>query len=108
VMTGETNEAQAYIRRALDGRRSILGDDHPDTLTSLSDMGRLLQSLGRPEESGMYHREAIERGRRILPEGHWLRARTLYTYGETLLAQQRYAEAEETLLEAHSILEAAR
>jgi non-specific serine/threonine protein kinase/serine/threonine-protein kinase len=105
VQTGKLDEAQASVRRAMDGRRRVLGDDHPDTLFSISDMGGVLRLMEASEEAERYHREAIARGRRALPEGHWLLGRSLYAFGETLLALQRYAEAEATLVEAYGILE---
>ena len=71
-------------------------------------MGRLLQAMGQPEEAERYHLEAIERGRRTLPEGDFVIGLALNAYGETLIALERYDEAEEVLLEAYDILEAAR
>ena len=71
-------------------------------------MGRLLQAMGQPEDAERYHLEAIERGRRTLPEGDFVIGLALNAYGETLIALHRYDEAEETLLEAYENLAAAR
>ena len=70
-------------------------------------MGRLRQAMDRPLEAERYHLEALERGRRVLPEGDWILGRTLYAYGDTLIALERYAEAEKVLLESHGNLETA-
>jgi len=105
---GRPDEAQGPLRRALDGHRRVLGDDHPETLKTISNMGRLRQAMNRPVEAERYHLEAIERGRRVLPEGDWILGRALYAYGDTLIALERFAEAEEVLLESRENLEAAR
>jgi tetratricopeptide (TPR) repeat protein len=41
---GKLSEAEPYYREALEGRRRVLGDEHPDTLTSINNMGVLLQA----------------------------------------------------------------
>ena len=61
-----------------------------------------------PEDAERYHLEAIERGRRTLPEGDFVIGLALNAYGETLIALQRYDEAEQIQLEAYEILESAR
>ena len=35
-----------YYKEALDASRSILGNTHPDTLVSMSNMGRLFEAQG--------------------------------------------------------------
>ena len=55
---------------ALRTRRDELGDDHPFTLTSISNMGRLLQSQGKLTEAEPYCREALEGRRRVLGDDH--------------------------------------
>ena len=36
-----------YYKEALDARRSTLGNTHPDTLVSISNMGNILQAQGK-------------------------------------------------------------
>jgi hypothetical protein len=47
---------------------------------------------------------AVEGARRALPSGHFRTGAFLRNYGRCLLAQQRYEEAETTLLESHEFL----
>ena len=47
VTIGKYEEALLYYKEALDARRSILGNTHPDTLISISNMGNILQFQGK-------------------------------------------------------------
>ena len=47
VTIGKYEEALLYYKEALDARRSILGNTHPDTLASISDMGVIFHSQGK-------------------------------------------------------------
>lgn len=44
---GVYDEAAIMYKRALEGRRKVLGSEHPATLTTLNDLGSLLQAQGR-------------------------------------------------------------
>jgi tetratricopeptide (TPR) repeat protein len=72
----------------------VLGDDHPDTLTSLSNYAVVLQGLGRFDEAEPMHKEAVERCRRVLGEAHPQTLSCLNNYASMLSAQRRYSEAE--------------
>ena len=58
----------------LDGKtarvRHVLGEDHPETLDSLNDMGFLLQKMGKLDEALPYYQEALEGMRRVLGDDH--------------------------------------
>ena len=51
-------------------RRHVLGDEHPDTLTAIQNMGWLLQEQGNLSEAESYYREALETQRRVLGDEH--------------------------------------
>jgi hypothetical protein len=44
-------EAESLFVKALDVRRRVLGEKHPDTLTSMSDLALLYVKQGRHEEA---------------------------------------------------------
>jgi len=71
----------------------VRGEDHPDTLTSLNNLGVLLQAQGKLDEAEPYLREAMEKCRRVLgPDHPNTRISTINT--ATLLeAQGKHAEA---------------
>ncbi len=67
---GLLDEALALQRRALETRKKLLGDDHPDTLASVDALGRLFSMRGSPSEAKPYLTDALERRRRVLGEDH--------------------------------------
>ena len=46
-----SREAEGLYRRALEGRESQLGAQHPDTLGSVNNLANLLQQQGKLEEA---------------------------------------------------------
>jgi hypothetical protein len=48
----------------------VLGEEHPDTLNSISSMGGLLRAQGKLAEAEPLFREALEKYRRVLGEEH--------------------------------------
>jgi tetratricopeptide (TPR) repeat protein len=67
---GEIKAAAAVYQRAYDVRRATFGDDHPDTLTSASDLAGSLWWLGEYQRSRALDEDALARRRRILGEDH--------------------------------------
>ena len=60
---------------------AVLGNEHPETIASLSTYAGILQSLDRDGEAEPLYRQALEQRRRVLGESH----------PNTLLAQHSYA-----------------
>ena len=52
--------AEELYREALAGRRAVLGDHHPDTLTSINNLGMLLLSASRLKDAGGLLIEAFD------------------------------------------------
>ncbi|GAA0410654.1 hypothetical protein GCM10009530_73940 [Microbispora corallina] len=48
----------------------MLGEEHPDTLTSQNNLALALRALGRLEEAEAEHRAVLEIRRRVLGEDH--------------------------------------
>ena len=48
---GKYNEAEGMSRRALAGSEKVLGMDHPDTLTSVSNLAMVPQDQGKYDEA---------------------------------------------------------
>ena len=85
---------------ALATRRRVLGEGHPDTLTSIDSLGLLLQDQGRLAEAEPYCREALERRRRALGEEHPDTLLSLSNLGSLLQARGKLDEAEKVTREA--------
>jgi tetratricopeptide (TPR) repeat protein len=97
---GRYPPAQPLQEAALRTRRDELGDDHPDTLDSLSSMGSLLKRMGDFEEALGYCRAALEGRRRVLGNDHPDTLGSLNNLGALLESQGEFAEAEPYYYEA--------
>ena len=106
-LQGKLAEAEPYYREVMEGRRQVLGKDHPDTFVSISNMGSLLCDLGRQGEAEALGAEAVAGARRTMLTGHADTGRIIGKHAKTLAAMDRYAEAEPLVLEGHSILTSA-
>jgi tetratricopeptide (TPR) repeat protein len=67
---GLLDAAERALRSALEIRRRVLGNEHPDTLTSISNLGELLRVELKVVEASRLLREALETRRRVLGETH--------------------------------------
>jgi len=85
---------------ALEIRRRELGDDHPDTLESLSNMGVLLNAQGKLAEAEPFYREALDGSRRVLGNDHPDTLASIGNMGTLLKDQGKLAEAEPFYREA--------
>ena len=81
-------------------RRRALGDAHPDTLTSISWMGSLLQSMGKLAEAEPHYREALEGRRNVLGNDHPDTLISISNVGALLLSMGKYEAAEPHYREA--------
>ena len=62
--------AEQLHREALKGRPLRLGEDHPDTLTSMNNLANVLSDQGKWQEAEELHREALEGMKPRLGEDH--------------------------------------
>jgi tetratricopeptide (TPR) repeat protein len=67
---GAYDEARNAFQRQLDTTRRVLGEDHPDTLTSLSNLGQILQAQGDLVGARRYAEQVLDTMRRVLGERH--------------------------------------
>jgi serine/threonine protein kinase len=96
-LLGKIDDALALQRRALEIRRQSLGDDHPETITSMNNLGSILEASGSAAEAEPLYREALERRRRLLGEDHEDTLSTMGNLGNLLRAGGKAAEAEPLL-----------
>ena len=64
---GRYAAAEPLLTRALEVRRRVLGDEHPDTLTSMSNLALLYENWGKPEKAAEWRRKLQTKGRGRLP-----------------------------------------
>jgi Tetratricopeptide repeat len=63
-------EAEQLSREVLADRRRLLGEDHPDTLTSRATLARLAARQGRRAEAEELYRQVIADRTRVLGGHH--------------------------------------
>ncbi len=67
---GEPAASLPLFERALELRRGVLGEEHPDTLTSASNLALNLWALGQHEAARRLDEDTLARSRRVLGEEH--------------------------------------
>jgi serine/threonine protein kinase len=86
---------------ALATRRRVLGEAHPETITSISNMGHLLHAQSRLPEAEALTLEAVEKNRQILGVDHPNTLAAVSNMGTLLQSQGKLAEAEPFSREAY-------
>ena len=97
---GRYSEAEPLYLQALELRKRLLGEDHPDVATSLNNLAVLYNSQGRYSESETLFLQALELRKRLLGEDHPYVATSLNNLASVYNKQGRYSEAEALLLQA--------
>jgi hypothetical protein len=89
---GKLAEAEPYYREALEKQRRILGDDHPDTLNTINNLGLLLQDLRKLDQAEPFLREALEKSRLLRGDDHPSTIQTMYNLCGLLIRTGEHAE----------------
>lgn len=89
---GKYVQAEALYAKSLEGRRRVIGEEHPDTLRTLVDLGHVRVRQQKYAEATTTLREALNGYVRVRPED-WERYHSQSLLGVSLLGQKRYAEA---------------
>jgi tetratricopeptide (TPR) repeat protein len=82
-------------RHLLEAKRRVFGPDHPETITSMNNLGNTLLHEGRNVEAEKLYREALELYRRVLGPNHIFTLRLMNALAAALAEERRYDEAEE-------------
>ena len=72
---GELQHAAPVLEGRLAGLRASAGDDHPETLLAISELGGLLMHQGRYKDAEPLTRECLEHYRRVLGLEHLNKSR---------------------------------
>ncbi|HYV20039.1 MAG TPA: serine/threonine-protein kinase [Verrucomicrobiae bacterium] len=86
--------------KALATRRRVLGEEHPQTISSINQMGVLLDSQGKLQEAERYYREALEKSRRVNGEDHRETLTMINNMGYLMWAEGKPGGAEPYFREA--------
>ncbi len=101
---GKYSESQPLHEKAMEIRRRLLGEDHPDTAKSYENLGMNLYAQGKYAEAEVLLRKAMSILRRQLGEDHCDTANCYNDLAMILDDQSRNAEAESLLRIALAIL----
>jgi tetratricopeptide (TPR) repeat protein len=91
-LKGWYEEAEVMHGRALRSREQVLGPEHPDTLSSISQLGSVIERQGKYKEAETVHRQALRSREKILGPEH---PDTLISTSHLGLVLQRQGEHEE-------------
>ena len=72
----------------------MLGPEHPSTLTSVNNLGLVLQRQGKYEEAEAMHRRDLEGSEKVLGPEHPSTLTSVNNLGSVLESQGKYEEAE--------------
>ena len=67
---GDYQQARTLDEDTLTRSRRVLGDDHPDTLTSANNLARDLSALGDYQQARTLDEDTLTRRRRVLGDDH--------------------------------------
>ncbi|MHC4090081.1 MAG: tetratricopeptide repeat protein [Planctomycetota bacterium] len=91
---GLYKEAEPQLQVALDLRRDLLGEENPDTLRSLVQLGNLLRESGEESEAEPLLRSGLERMRGVFGAEHPHTLTCARVLAMALYNQEKYDEAE--------------
>ncbi|KAL9573929.1 hypothetical protein ACKAV7_001921 [Fusarium commune] len=92
---GRWREKEPVDRRALDLRREVLGEEHPDTMWSMADLAVTYHQQGRYDKAESIYQEVLELRREVLGETHPDTISSMADLATIYHAQGQYEEAEE-------------
>ena len=92
-------QAEALLARTLETRRRVLGENHLDTLESLSELALVYREQGRFEEAEPLFLEAYEGRQRVLGVDHPETLRAAHDMASEHWDRGRYDEAEPLFLD---------
>jgi tetratricopeptide (TPR) repeat protein len=95
------DEAEPYIREALERTEGVLDEDDPVVLLSLNNLGGVLFSQGKLAEAEPFYERALAGRRRTLGPDHRSTLRSTSTMGSLLMLQGKLPESEAFFLKAY-------
>ncbi len=105
---GKYAAAQPLYEKALEIRRRLLTDGHPDTASSYNNVAANLQAQGKYAAAQPLYEKALEIRRHFLTDDHPDTSRSYHSLAFNLNAQGKYLEARDRLLSAVKSLDTAR
>ncbi|KAF2187603.1 putative kinesin, partial [Zopfia rhizophila CBS 207.26] len=93
-LRGEYEAAKGVFCMSVEAREKVLGPEHPHTLTSVSNLGLVLERQGKYKEAEAMHQRALEGHEKVLGLEHPDTLTSVNNLGWVLESQGKYEEAE--------------
>ncbi|KFA68627.1 hypothetical protein S40285_09472, partial [Stachybotrys chlorohalonatus IBT 40285] len=94
-LLGKYAEAEQMRWQTLKLSEKVLGQEHPDTLTSMSNLANTLRNQGKYAEAEQMHRQTLKLREKVLGQEHPDTLTSMSNLANTLRNQGKYAEAEQ-------------
>jgi tetratricopeptide (TPR) repeat protein len=91
---GDYSAAQRHLERALELRHRVLGEEHSDTLQSMTSLAGLYLDQGQIPKAESLYAKALDVSRRVLGDEHRNTLTAMNNLAEVYFAQRQYAKAE--------------
>ena len=92
---GRSKEAEELFKQVMRISKRVLGEEHPDTLTSIANLASTYRNQGRWKEAEELFVQVIEISKRVLGEKHSFTLTNIAALALTYCYQRRWKEAEE-------------
>ena len=86
-------KAERLQRRVFKGTEKVLGREHPNTLTCVSQLGSVLESQGKYDEAEAMRRRALDEYEKVLGLDHPLTLASVYHLAFLSHRKQHYSAA---------------
>ena len=92
---GKYGDSERFNKLSLDINKTLLGDEHPSTLTSMNDLALTYYHQGKLQEAADLQEQVLEKRRRILGEEHLATLMAMNNLAGMYQVQGRNADAAE-------------
>ena len=92
---GRYNESEELFVQVMETRKRVLGEEHPDTLSSIANLASTYRNQGRWKEAEELFVQVMEMRKRVLGEEHPDTLSSMANLASTYRNQGRWKEAEE-------------
>jgi tetratricopeptide (TPR) repeat protein/DNA replication protein DnaC len=92
-------EAEELVVQVIEARNGVLGDEHPDTLTSMANLASTFYNQGRWAEAEQLFMQVIETRNRLLGDEHPSTLANIGSLAITYRDQGRWTEAEQLFMQ---------
>ncbi|KAF1967610.1 kinesin light chain [Bimuria novae-zelandiae CBS 107.79] len=92
---GRYNESEELFEQVMETSLRVLGEEHPDTLTSMANLASTYRNQGRWKEAEELFEQVMETSSRVLGEEHPSTLTSMSNLASTYRNQGRWKEAEE-------------